>query len=506
MASVGPVVVVGAGVAGLCVALAAAPRPVLLLGRGAHAEDTASTLAQGGIAAALGKDDSVEAHIRDTLAAGASCNEQEPVRILAAGAADAVAWLEAQGVALDRDADGLLLGREGGHSAARIAHAGGDATGAGVMAALSAAALRAPHIHWRGGVEVDALRLRAGRVVGVRWRHCGGHDGHDSEWVDTDTVVLATGGIGALFERTTNPAGADGAGLALALAAGAQPRDLEFVQFHPTALDVRASSLPLITEALRGAGARLLDAAGRPLMDGVHPLGDLAPRDVVARQVWQAHCDGGLVRLDARRLGICWPCEFPTVLAVCIAHGIDPRVSPIPVTPAAHFHMGGLAVDQLGRTSLPGLHAVGEVACSGVHGANRLASNSLLEGVVFGRRLGAHLASFREAGADEGAGDGETVQIERGPGLGADALRELRALMWHAAGPVRSTGRLQEAIARTGVLGAAGWQARLANAILVAALDRPASLGAHWRIDDGAFRATGQGAGSDIGSRAHQAA
>ncbi|MGY0558641.1 MULTISPECIES: L-aspartate oxidase [unclassified Lysobacter] len=488
-----PVVVVGAGIAGLCAALAAAPRPVLLLGRGARVEDSASMLAQGGIAAALGAGDSVESHVRDTLAAGASCNETAQVRTLAAGAADAVAWLATLGVAFDCDGAGLMLGREGGHTSARIVHAGGDATGAGVMAALSAAASRAPHIQWRGGVDVDALRLGAGRVGGVRLR-----DGDHSAWVDTDAVVLATGGIGSLFARTTNPAGSDGAGLALALAAGAQPRDLEFIQFHPTALDVRAKSLPLITEALRGAGARLLDASGQPLMDGVHPLGDLAPRDVVARRVWQARRDGGLVRLDARRLGICWQCEFPTVLAACIAHGIDPRVSPIPVTPAAHFHMGGLAVDDLSRTSLPGLHAVGEVACTGVHGANRLASNSLLEGVVFGRRLGAHLASGRAADASAvGASRGvvaKAVSIERGPGLAADGLHGLRALMWHAAGPARSADRLREAITRMEALETAGWQARLANAILRAALDRQSSVGAHWRSDCAATASTSQAA------------
>lgn len=476
MGQVATMVVVGAGVSGLCVALAATPRPVLLLGRGARAEDTASALAQGGIAAALGEGDSVEAHVRDTLAAGAACNEPALVHGLAAGAAGAVAWLASQGVAFDRDSEGLLLGTEGGHAAARIVHAGGDATGAGVMAALSAAVMRAPHIQWQGAVDVDALRLRAGRVAGVRWCNARGH----SEWVDTDTVVLATGGIGALFARTTNPAGADGAALALALAAGAQPRDLEFIQFHPTALDVRAHSLPLITEALRGAGARLLDVSGRPLMDGVHPLGDLAPRDVVARQVWQARREGGLVRLDARRLGICWECQFPTVLATCIAHGIDPRVSPIPVTPAAHFHMGGLATDELGRTSLTGLYAVGEVACNGVHGANRLASNSLLEGLVFGRRLGAHLAASRAADTDVA---GKVLQVERGPGLDADRLHELRELMWHAAGPVRSADRLSEAITRIQALEKTGWQARLGKAILVAALNRSASLGAHWRGD-----------------------
>lgn len=515
MAAQSPVVVVGAGIAGLCVALAAAPRPVLLLGRGSRVEDSASVLAQGGIAAAIGAGDSVEAHVRDTLAAGASCNEPAQVHVLATGAADAVAWLAAQDVAFDCDSEGLLLGREGGHTAARIVHAGGDATGAGVMAALSAAVLRAPHIQWRGGVDVDALLLRAGRIGGVRCR-----GSHGSELVETDTVVLATGGIGALFACTTNPAGADGAGLALALAAGAQARDLEFIQFHPTALDVRAGSLPLVTEALRGAGARLLDASGRPLMESVHPLADLAPRDIVARRVWQARRDGGQVRLDARRLGICWQCEFPTVLAACIAHGIDPRVSPIPVTPAAHFHMGGLATDALGRTSLPGLHAVGEVACNGVHGANRLASNSLLEGVVFGRRLGAHLAAGEagagEAGMEEagmgaartveagthevgiggmgprktgggrtgaagGGGSGDAVLVERGAALDADGLRGLREVMWDAAGPVRSADRLRDAIARTGLLH--GWQARLAESILLAALDRPSSLGAHWRAE-----------------------
>jgi L-aspartate oxidase len=290
-------------------------------------------------------------------------------------------------------------------------------------------------------------------------------------------VVLATGGIGGLFAQTSNPADADGSGLALALAAGAAVRDLEFVQFHPTALAVPGlHSLPLVTEALRGAGARLLDARGQALMAGIHPLADLAARDIVARRVWQACREGG-AWLDARCIGRDWPRAFPTVFHACTERGIDPRVRPIPVAPAAHFHMGGVAVDAEGRSSLPGLFAVGEVACNGVHGANRLASNSLLEGVVFGRRLGACL---RDAAAPVGA-DGDLDAIARGEALDAAALGQLRTLMMDAMGPLRSGAGLSAALAEC--LSRDGWQATLARAMLRAALLRRDSLGAHHRID-----------------------
>lgn len=463
-------VVVGSGIAGLSVALAAAPRPVVLLGRAGRGT-SASALAQGGIAAAVGAGDSADAHASDTLVAGAFRNDGPRVRTLTRAAPEAISWLQSLGVAFDRDGDRLRLGREGGHRVARIVHAGGDATGAAVMAALSSAARAAAHIEWCDG-DVDALLMQGGRASGVRLAG-------DGALLQAGTVVLATGGIGALFAHTSNPPGSDGAGLALALAAGAHPRDLEFVQFHPTALDVGSGSLPLVTEALRGAGARLFDGDGRALMEGVHPQGDLAPRDIVARRVWQARRDTGRVVLDARGPWIDWERRFPTVLVSCLAHGIDPRAEAIPVTAAAHFHMGGLATDDLGRTTVPGLHAVGEVACNGVHGANRLASNSLLEGVVFGRMLGAHMGGL---GASEGAG--ARAVIERGPSLQAGDLQTLRSVMWEAAGPVRSGAGLAVALETVVPMGRRGWQAGLARRVLTCALQRRVSTGAHWREDE----------------------
>lgn len=471
-----PVLVVGGGVAGLCTALAAAPRPVLLVGRGRASEDSASVLAQGGIAAALGQGDSVAAHVEDTLVAGARHNDATRVGLLAGGAAEAVAWLEAQGVAFDRIGPALRLAREGGHRCARVVHAGGDASGARMVAALVEAARRAPHIRWRGGVDVHGLQLRAGRVVGACLRATDAEGDDDGAWIETAAVVLATGGIGALFARTTNPEGADGAGLALAMAAGAAVADLEFVQFHPTALDVPGHSLPLVTEALRGMGARLLDGAGEPLMAGRHPQGDLAARDVVARAACASLREHGGVRLDARGLDIDWARDFPTVLAHCLGHGLDPSTAPVPVVPAAHFHMGGVVTDALGRTSLAGLHAVGEVACSGVHGANRLASNSLLEGVVFGRRLGAELARACPPPLRAGA----PRRVLRGRGLDEVALQRLRVLLSAAAGPVRTAAGLDAALEEAEGLAETGWQARLAVAVLRAASRRRGSLGAHW--------------------------
>ena len=472
-----PIIVVGGGIAGLSAALAAAPAPVLLLTRRPGAVGAASTLAQGGLAAALGEGDSPAAHARDTCAAGSHHNDVAMVDLLTASAPAAIDWLQAIGVAFDRDADGRLqLGREGGHDRPRIAHAGGDGTGAAVMRALVAAARAQPRIRRIADCDVDALALRDGRVVGVSATF---DDGRRQRF-DGRAVVLATGGIGGLFPATSNPADADGGGLALAMAAGAAARDLEFVQFHPTALAVPGlHSLPLVTEALRGAGARLLDRDGHPLMVGVHPLGDLAPRDIVARRVAAAVRDGG-AWLDARHLGAAWPTAFPTVLAACLAHAVDPRLQPIPVTPAAHFHMGGLSTDADGRTSLPGLFAAGEVACNGVHGANRLASNSLLEGVVFGRRLGHGLASAGDAHATAG----EVNWVGRGPSLALPALHRLRMLMGTAMGPVRNGHGLRAALHECDALGAEGWQAGLARAMLAAALKRGHSLGGHYRDDD----------------------
>lgn len=473
-----PVAVVGCGVAGLATALAAAPRPVLLIGRQTVGQDCASALAQGGIAAAIGDGDSPAEHARDTLVAGAGHNRPDAVRYLVDHAVVAVRWLQTLGVEFDSDGNGLSLGREGGHHLHRILHAGGDASGAALVAALHRAALRAPHIQWQAPCEVDGLLLRGEQVAGVRVRD---RDGEENV-LECSEVALATGGIGALFAATTNPAGADGNGLALAMAAGAPVQDLEFMQFHPTALAVVGSgALPLITEALRGAGAMLYDDAGARIMAGRHPLADLAPRDLVARRVWQVLQAGGRAWLDATAVTGDWQRRFPTVDAICRRHGIDPRTQRIPVTPAAHFHMGGIAVDFDGRTTIRGLHAVGEAACNGVHGANRLASNSLLEGLVFGRRLGRLLADVRLSACRSGS----HRLVERGRSATDSALAQLRALSWQALGPVRDGATMQQALAQIHHDAAlrSCWHGKLVARMLEAALQRRHSMGAHYRRD-----------------------
>lgn len=472
-----PLIVVGSGIAGLTVALAAAPRPVCLLSRAPAGLDSASVLAQGGMAVAIGPDDSAAAHARDTLVAGAFHNHMPAVRHLVEQAPDALHWLQSQDVSFDRDGQMLHLAREGGHGLARIVHAGGDASGSAIIAALTMQAKKAGHIDWHYGVDVDGLLLRNSAVVGVRLRHDDGR----MEIIESTDVVLATGGLGALFSATSNPDGAEGTGLALGLAAGATGRDLEFVQFHPTALAMGTGGrLPLLTEALRGAGAVLRDGRGRALMAGRHPLADLAPRDLVARRVWQALVEGEGAFLHAQHLGEDWPLRFPTVLASCLEHGIDPRHQPMPITPAAHFHMGGLATDLQGRTGVPGLWAVGEVACNGVHGANRLASNSLLEGVVYGRTLAAHLTKTDTLLP----GQGHYRLVERGPETTPDVQRYWRERLWQALGPIRDAAAMNAALQDIEQTGAAvDWRQQLAGQLLHAALQRSGSLGVHWRAD-----------------------
>ncbi|MBY4598455.1 FAD-binding protein [bacterium BD-1] len=472
-----PLVVGGAGVAGLAVALSAAPRPVLLVSRGRPGAASASALAQGGIAAALGEGDDPAQHAQDTMVAGAGHNDAARVDWLVSQAPAAVGWLEEQGVVFDRGDKGYRLGREGGHGRHRIVHARGDATGAAVVAALAECADAAAHVTWLDAHTLRALGLREGRIAGLRLADAAGIM-HELPAAD---VVLATGGLGALFAATTNPRGADGFGLALALEARAAARDLEFIQFHPTALDVAGDGpRPLLTEALRGAGSVLRDERGGLLMAGRHPLGDLAPRDVVSREVLRHRRGGGSVWLDATVLGERLAADFPTAITTCRAHGIDPLREWIPVAPAAHFHMGGVAVDALGRSTLPGLHAVGEVACNGVHGANRLASNSLLEGVAFGRRLGAWLARNPTAPAGTAS-----RWVMPGDEASPFDLRTLRALLDEALGPVRDGEALRRALARIAAMPglSRAWQGRLALRLLHAALARRGSLGAHWRED-----------------------
>ncbi len=474
------VIVVGAGVAGLCTALAAAPRRVLLVCRGRPGSDGSSAWAQGGIAAAVGDGDDWKQHYDDTLRAGAGHNLRAAVERLTQSAPDTIGWLQQLGLAFDRDGERPALGREGGHLRHRILHSGGDATGACLMRTLAAALSRSSHVTVIDGCDLEGLLLCGSQVCGVSVRDAGGR----SVEYGAAAVVLATGGIGGLYRYTTNPGCVDGAGLALAIAAGAATADLEFVQFHPTALAPNGSEggqrLPLVTEALRGAGAVLVDGGGRRLMAGLHPMQDLAPRDVVSRAVWHAQADGIAVYLDARMLGNAFRRRFPTVHALCAAQGIDPLRQPIPIIPAQHFHMGGVRVDLESRSSLDGLFAVGEVACNGVHGANRLASNSLLEGAVFGRALGARLAAALPSPAR-----GSTRGVRLRPAADDAARLRLRALLWRGLGLLRDAPGIRSVIDTIAADHALGecWQGQLATHLATSALARPESLGSHHRSD-----------------------
>ena len=386
------VVVVGSGAAGMTAALAAARggRRVLLLTK-QDIGGGATPLAQGGLAAAIGPGDSPALHQQDTLEAGAGLCDPAAVAALVSPAPAEIARLAGQGARLERRA----LHLEGGHHRSRIVTAGGDAIGAEVHRVLRAALLASPVQVLTHCVALDALIAADGSVGGVVAGICGDDGSLRAGWVTARAVVLATGGFGQAYATTTNPDGLTGDGLALAARAGAELRDVEFVQFHPTVLWQQAARghRPLITEALRGAGAVLIDAAGRPVMAGRHPQGDLAPRDVVAAAMAEHAASGAgpgdHLWLDATALGrAVLEREFPTVTAACRARGIDPVTGPIPVAPGAHYACGGIRAGLDGQTSVRGLYAVGEAASTGVHGANRLASNSLIEALIFGRRAG----------------------------------------------------------------------------------------------------------------------
>ncbi|HYD98817.1 MAG TPA: L-aspartate oxidase [Alphaproteobacteria bacterium] len=478
-------VVVGGGIAGLAAALALAPRRVLLLAKAPLGTGCATAWAQGGIAAAIGPGDAPRLHAADTVAAGAGLVDAGMARLLAEGGPAAIEALTAWGCAFDRAEDGApLLSQEAAHGRRRVLRADGDGTGREIMRALLAAVRAARHIAVRDDAAATALlRDEAdGRICGVR-----GHGGAGPLTVLAGAVVLATGGIGRLWRHTTNPPEATGDGLAMAARAGAAVADAEFVQFHPTAIATGGDVLPLATEALRGEGATLIDGAGRRLMDGIDPAGELAPRDIVARAIWAALAAGRGAFLDARHLGAAFPTHFPTVFAHCRAAGIDPRREPIPVAPAAHYHMGGLLTDADGRTTLPGLWACGEVAATGVHGANRLASNSLLEGLVFGRRAAAAIAAepLKEPAICHVAAETD----ERGQTGPHDPALEarLRQTMFRHVGLVRDAAGLTAALAALHDLPTPSPRLRAMRdaALLVAAAawTRRESRGGHSRAD-----------------------
>jgi L-aspartate oxidase len=480
-------VVVGSGIGGLTAALAMAPRRVLVITKGDPGGGS-TPWAQGGIAAAVAADDSPAEHAADTVAVGGGLNDPRAVTVLTAAAPERVAALEAIGVHFDTAADGaLLLSREGGHHRRRVLHSGGDATGAVMMRALIRAAAGADHIETLPFAFAADLVVDDGRVVGVTVRTAEG----EKIVALAPAVVLATGGIGRLYANTTNPPEVTGDGLAMAARAGARLADLEFVQFHPTALASGRDPMALLTEALRGDGAILVDDHGNRFMPSCHPDAELAPRDVVAREIWTRLQAGTRVYLDATAaVGAAFPERFPTVFDLCMEDGIDPRVEQVPVAPAAHYHMGGVATDLDGRASLPGLWAVGEVSCTGVHGANRLASNSLLEATVFGQRAGEWVraadappveATAAFAAADPGEDPGDLSAV----------VADLRRTMWEKVGVVRDGAGLGSAVEHLDGLArrlppAASEARNMIDAgrrIAAAALARTESRGAHYRSD-----------------------
>ncbi len=481
-------VVVGSGLAGLLVALRAAGSGPVILVTKTDLGDGNTAYAQGGIAAAVGPADSINAHIADTLMAGAGLCDPAVVADAIAAGPSSIAILEGLGVPFDRDGDRLALGREGAHSADRVVHAGGDATGARIVAALRLAVRSDPRIEVREYTRIREILVAEGRVRGVLTECPAGGLGS----IAAHAIVLATGGAGQLFARTTNPPTATGEGVALAAQAGAAVADLEMVQFHPTALAVGASPLPLISEAVRGAGAYLRAPDGTRFMTTEHPLAELGPRDVVARAVARtARAQGGEVTLDLRHLDPAWVhARFPTVSAVCAEAGFDLARDPVPVTPAAHYAIGGVLADLAGRSTLLGLYAVGECAATGLHGANRLASNSLLEAAVMAVRCADDLARPGRpwAACDPGA-PARTIAAS---GPSGDA-RSVPELMWQAMGLEREGTALAGALAALDARRPADDadvrdQLALARLSLVAARHRAESRGAHFRTDRPATR------------------
>lgn len=505
--------VVGSGIAGLTTALQLrqAGLHVTVVSK-VNVDDGSTRWAQGGIAAVLDPLDTPAAHAADTHTAGAGLCDPAAVEVLVAEGPQRVRELIRQGAAFDRHPDGSLkLTREGGHRADRIVHAGGDATGAEVQRALQAAVRQDPWIRLiEHALVVDLLVAATGQVCGVTLHVFGDGTPDGVGAVLARAVVLATGGIGQIFDSTTNPPVSTGDGVALALRAGATVTDLEFIQFHPTALAIGgtagaaakgAPAVALVSEALRGEGAWLLDEDGKRFLLGQHDLAELAPRDVVAKAIHRRLQASGLdhVWLDARHLGgELLQQRFPTIVGSCRAAGIEPAAQLIPVAPAAHYASGGVRTDLAGRTSVSGLYACGEAACTGVHGANRLASNSLLEALVFAHRIAADIAREPPAHADPAQPDASAADPADRPGdhagsAGAESARaELQAAMSAGAGVLRGAGSLAATARVLGELPRAGtgtesWE--LANLLTVAAAVtaagyvRAETRGCHWRED-----------------------
>ena len=489
------VIVIGSGVAGLTTALNLRSYGLsVLLVTKARIDAGSTKWAQGGIAAALGPGDTPDQHKKDTLAAGAGLCDIKAVDVLVSEGPEAVRKLIAQGAVFDKSETGeIALTREGGHLRNRILHAGGDATGAEVSRALLAAVRDDTGIEIiEHALVIDALKSKAGKVCGVTVHVIGAGSRDGVGRALARAVVVATGGLGQVYSQTTNPSVSTGDGVALALRAGAKVGDVEFVQFHPTVLwrDLaNRGQQPLISEAVRGEGAILLNHKNEQFMIGKHPQADLAPRDVVAKEIFNQMQLSGQphVWLDATKLKD-FVDRFPTIYASCIANGIDPTKEKIPVAPASHYASGGVIVDLNGQSSVPGLYICGESACTGAHGANRLASNSLLEGLVFGARIAAILAKDLPPQEDP-------IEDEKTMLLDPKILLPLQIAMSEGAGVMRSETSLRKTMQTLEELSKLtskeprieAWEASnlylLATAIVKSALIRTESRGSHWRSD-----------------------
>jgi L-aspartate oxidase len=483
------ILIVGGGLAGLFCALKLAPRRVTVIATAPLGDGASSAWAQGGIAAALSEGDTPEKHMQDTLAAGAGICDRDIVLGMTREASARIEDLLSFGVPFDKDLEGRLMqSREAAHSERRIVRVRGDMAGRAIMEALIARVRATPSIDVIENRTAEELLTHHGRVIGVVVRDGEGR----REKIAAGSTVLATGGIGHIYRVTTNPLQARGLGLAMAASAGAIIADAEFVQFHPTAIDIGRDPAPLATEALRGEGAILVNRSGERFMQAVHPDAELAPRDIVARAVFAEIQAGRGAFLDGRRApGARFAEDFPGVTDICTSAGIDPAHDLIPICPAEHYHMGGIWTDARGRSSLGGLWAAGEVASTGVHGANRLASNSLLEAVVFAGRIAEDLLAQPEHAFDMDRiesflrSDTGTFEVVAQPHL----EQRLRETMSAHCGVLRDGEGLRQAI---GIIGAIEQEARdpllrnmcmVALLVAAAALIRQESRGGHFRTD-----------------------
>lgn len=479
-------VVIGSGIAGLHTAWRASDQGDVVVLTKRSLRDSSTAWAQGGIAAALGAGDSPDLHRQDTLAAGAALCDAAAVEVLVAEGPARVRELADAGAQFDVDTRGkFTLGREAAHSRKRIVHAKGDQTGAEVARALI------HRVRERSNITVLET-ARALDLIVVNGRCCGVRANVSGKAVEiiADATVIATGGCGQLYRYTTNPLVATGDGFAIAHRAGAKLADMEFVQFHPTALDTPENPLALISEAVRGEGAILVNDRGARFMTKVHKLAELAPRDIVAREIYRVQQTGSRVWLDARKLSRTFSRRFPGILALCLARGIDPRKELIPVTPAAHYMMGGIVTDLAGRSSLERLYACGEVSRTGVHGANRLASNSLLEGLVFAERVARDMVNQPRLPRVPRKSDWEVPKL-RDRGAAQVAADEIRSVMWNYASIDRDARGLKtakkalDAIRSRLAAGATEEINMVDTAMLIvdSALMRRESRGGHYRSD-----------------------